>query len=255
MRTIEREPDATNTLVFIHSRLDDQGLTPHEFRVYCHLARRAGAGYAYPGLRSIAETCCIDVKTASKSIAALIERNMIEQEKRKHRQPSLYRLTSSERWVRCGKSHHQEKVGVGNDTTKVWEMTPQGVGNDTTQGNPLKVIQKKVIQVDRSNDAESIYKLYPRKVGKTGAIKAIQKALKEVDYKTLSDSVSKYAAAVKDWPEDEKKFVPFPETWFNRGSYDDDQTEWERKPDKRFDAPKQKPLIEIKSTADDPFFS
>ena len=253
MRTIEREPDATNTLVFIHSRLDEQGLTPHEFRVYCHLARRAGAGYAFPGLRSIAETCCIDVKTASKSIAALIERNMIEQEKRNHRQTSLYRLTSSERW-RCGKSHHTKKRGVGNDTTKVWEIAPHGVGNDHTQGSPLRESNKVIHKLD--DDAERIYNLYPRKIAKAGAIKAITKAIKDTGNAAAIETATKaYAKAVAAWPEDDKKFIPHPSTWFNRGSYDDDPAEWERKPDKRFDAPKQKPLIEIKSTEEDPFFS
>jgi DNA-binding MarR family transcriptional regulator len=253
MRTIEREPDATNTLVFIHSRLDEQGLTPHEFRVYCHLARRAGAGYAFPGLRSIAETCCIDVKTASKSIAALIERNMIEQEKRNHRQTSLYRLTSSERW-RCGKSHHTKKRGVGNDTTKVWEIAPHGVGNDTTQGSPLRE-SNKVIHIPEKTAVDLIYSIYPRKKAPLNAKKAIAKALKTTDEATLIKATTAFRDAVKNtWPKEDEDFVPYPASWFNAGSYLEDPKSYE-KTNKTVDVRQPRALIEIKSTADDPFFS
>lgn len=44
--------------VFIHSELDDMGLSLEAFRVYAHLARRAGRdGRAWPGLQSIGDVC------------------------------------------------------------------------------------------------------------------------------------------------------------------------------------------------------
>lgn len=44
--------------IFIHSELDDLGLTPEAFRVYCHLVRRAGSkGQAFPSMRSMGEKC------------------------------------------------------------------------------------------------------------------------------------------------------------------------------------------------------
>ena len=38
-------------VIFVHSRLDDYGLPAPSFRVYCHLARRAGRGSAWPAAR------------------------------------------------------------------------------------------------------------------------------------------------------------------------------------------------------------
>ncbi len=62
MKTTETQPHAAparlprpvsddlgiRKLVFIHSKLDDAGLSPGTFRVYCHLARRANGDVAWP---------------------------------------------------------------------------------------------------------------------------------------------------------------------------------------------------------------
>ena len=39
-----------SNIIFVHSLLDDFGLTPPQFRVYCHLARRAGKRGAFPAV-------------------------------------------------------------------------------------------------------------------------------------------------------------------------------------------------------------
>lgn len=54
-----RLEDGRNDLpIFIHSELDDLPLTLEAFRVYAHLARRAGkSNDAWPSYNSIGETC------------------------------------------------------------------------------------------------------------------------------------------------------------------------------------------------------
>ena len=82
---------------------------------------------------------------------------------------------------------------------------------------------------DTGPTAADIYAAYPRKVGKQSALKAITKAAKlGGGMSFLLDKTNHYALAVKSWPAADKKFIPHPATWFNRGSYDDDQTEWKR---------------------------
>lgn len=76
--------------------------------------------------------------------------------------------------------------------------------------------------------AEAIYQLYPRKVGKQAALKAILKALKSLPSEVLSERVRAYAAATARWPKKDKEFIPHPSTWFNDGRYEDDQNEWHR---------------------------
>jgi len=69
--------------LFIHSDLDDAGLSPAEFRVLAHLSRRAGKdGICHPGIRSIAETCGVSVNSARKAIEALEEKRFIVTAKR-----------------------------------------------------------------------------------------------------------------------------------------------------------------------------
>ena len=76
--------------------------------------------------------------------------------------------------------------------------------------------------------AEDIYAAYPRKVGKQGAIKAIQKAIRDVGADRLLNDVKTYAEATSRWPAEDRQYIPHPATWFNRGSYEDDPKEWER---------------------------
>ena len=76
--------------------------------------------------------------------------------------------------------------------------------------------------------AEEIYKLYPRHVGKPVALKKIKKAIREVGFDELKKRVLAYAGATSRWDEQDRRFIPYPATWFNQGRYDDDQSEWER---------------------------
>lgn len=94
---------------------------------------------------------------------------------------------------------------------------------------------------------EPIYSMYPRKVGRRAALRAIERALKRVNKRMttaghrhpdldaieyLSNKTAKFAAAVKRWPPGDRKFVPYPATWFNQDRFDDDPAEWERRVDR-----------------------
>jgi hypothetical protein len=69
--------------LFIHSDLDDAGLSPAEFRVLAHLSRRAGKnGICEPGIRSISQTCELSINTIRNAIAGLEKRRFIVASKR-----------------------------------------------------------------------------------------------------------------------------------------------------------------------------
>lgn len=80
--------------------------------------------------------------------------------------------------------------------------------------------------------AEAVYALYPRKVGKAAAIKAIVKVLKNgtITELELQTRVKRYAEAVAKWSEQDRTYIPNPSTWFNQGRYDDDPNTWIREP-------------------------
>jgi len=84
----------------------------------------------------------------------------------------------------------------------------------------------------RAEIAEQIYSLYPRKVGKVTALRAIDRILKagKVPPEDLIVTVRNYARATATWPPGDEVFIPHPATWFNSGRYDDDPREWLRGP-------------------------
>lgn len=80
-----------------------------------------------------------------------------------------------------------------------------------------------------------IYQAYPRKIGKIAAMKAIAKAVKWIMQHDCVDALTarrRLYKAVKSYADSpagrnpDKKLVPHPATWFNRGSFTDDPEEW-----------------------------
>ncbi len=84
---------------FIPSTLDDYGLDPFEFRVYSHIARRAGSGECWEAIDNIAACCKMNVKTARKAIALLSLAGLITQAPRQGKTNSI-KLTHSRGWVK-----------------------------------------------------------------------------------------------------------------------------------------------------------
>ena len=165
-------------VIFVHSKLDDCGLTTQEFRVYCHLARRAGGGVAFPGVRSIADHCCICKNTVVDVIKTLESLKMITVDKT----PGLvtkYRLTKPSKWLPkavqvpaiptttvpngvMGQTEYTDQIpesgAVPNGVTVCTERSNTTVPNGVTKGDPLKEIQ----QGDPSSpSAEGIESEYP----------------------------------------------------------------------------------------------
>ena len=77
--------------------------------------------------------------------------------------------------------------------------------------------------------ADGIWALYPKKTGKKEAMREIVAAIRANGADRIRDRVQAYSAAVAQWPEDERKYVPDPVRWFKRGNYDDDPQTWQRK--------------------------
>lgn len=85
-----------------------------------------------------------------------------------------------------------------------------------------------IVESSKVESSLVIYAEYPKKTGKEDALKAIQKALATHPAEKLLEATKAYAAATALWPEADRKFIPHPATWFNRGSYEDDPATWTR---------------------------
>lgn len=72
--------------------------------------------------------------------------------------------------------------------------------------------------------AEKLYKMYPRRVGKPMALKAIEKALRDYPEDYLIERVQAYAALWKGVSpsDDQFRFIPHASTWFNQERFQDE---------------------------------
>lgn len=95
---------------------------------------------------------------------------------------------------------------------------------------PLHIERKDSVLKDsvpeNGERVEILYKIYPRKVGKPIAIKAINKALKKTPYEAVLSAVQNFA---KSWQGHDLQFCPHPSTWFNQERYNDDPSTWVRR--------------------------
>lgn len=101
--------DRRDIPVFIHRELDDLGLSPNAFRLYCHLARRAGTGTAWPSYQSMGDHCFMGQAEAGRrrniaieAMKELVDQGLIKKITRKDgekNETNLYYLTPRSEWV------------------------------------------------------------------------------------------------------------------------------------------------------------
>ncbi len=70
--------------------------------------------------------------------------------------------------------------------------------------------------------AEEIYKIYPKKVGKPDAISAIKKAINKDGFKHVFEKTELYTKEYNG----ESRYIPHPSKFFNQERYNDDPSEW-----------------------------
>ena len=130
---------------FIASDLDDFGLDPFAFRIYCRLCRRAGeSGDAYESVPNMAAGCKMSERQARKSLRELEEMGLIVRFERPGNK-SIYRLTPAP-----GAALPPRHTVPGSDSTPAYSAAHPGIQCRPTpapgaakgyplQGNPLKV--------------------------------------------------------------------------------------------------------------------
>ena len=157
---------------FIPSFLDDFRLDMPSFRLYAHIARRAGSGNCWESIDKMAETCQMNRKTAYKAFKLLQDHKLILVEKRKG-QTSLITLTNHCVWIPipnqvqvdpipnqvqpCPKSGTTTytKSGTGDIPNQVQPPIP----NQVHKGTPIEVTpnQGTPIEVTPIKGKENIY--------------------------------------------------------------------------------------------------
>jgi hypothetical protein len=94
---------------------------------------------------------------------------------------------------------------------------------ETPSSVSVSVSESVSVSDKKPSEAEKIYQMYPRHVGKGDAINAIKKTLKSKTSDELLAAVAAFVSQVEIEGRD-MQFIPHPATWFNQGRYDDDMT-------------------------------
>lgn len=217
--------DRSELGILVHYELDDAGLTPAEFRIYAHLARRAAKqGRAWPGRDSMAGVCCMSKRTVTRAIQSLEDYQMLAVTRAKG-QRSIYVLTKRSSWVVPGLSTDPASFGTGATDAPV--VVPNRATKSTKKRDkgtfPENGADEKVIH-------QAIYEAFPKKVGRPAALKAIVRASKSTPAEKLLELTQTYAKAVDGT---DPQFIPHPATWFNQERFNDKPETWTHARDKK----------------------
>ena len=160
-----------NNAIWVHSALDDLGLTPAEFRVYAHLSRRAGNGVAWPAIASIARVCRLSRKTVIAAFNNLERRGLLQIERGGGAATNHYRLIQIGNWPKPARKQCNPSTQVNPDTQqcKISTGAPPKIDTGLTpkeaqegypirtsmEGNPLRRSSEGVLKPAASlNNAE-----------------------------------------------------------------------------------------------------
>lgn len=128
-------------LSFIHSSLDDFGLTPAQYRVYCHVNRVAGrVGVCYQSLKTIAEHCGYCEGITRAALRFLTDQRLL-QRKDVSGIGVEYRLIPPGNWLKPLPENHRGKTDTGDKNS---EVTPTKL----LQGNPSQKNSPKGIPIE-----------------------------------------------------------------------------------------------------------
>lgn len=120
---------STDGLSFIHSTLDDFGLNPTQFRVYCHVARRAGRdGKCSDSVATFGKACGLHPNTVRPALKLLVEHRLLSMHPRRG-QTTFYRRNPWSEWIPLP-DPSQELLGVPP------HKKPYGTPPKDCEGNP-----------------------------------------------------------------------------------------------------------------------
>lgn len=126
-------------------RLDEFGLTPNQFRVYCHLLRSAVDGVVSDESgESIAKICGLTRITAMRILSQLSKMNLIECDRAAGKK-TVYKLMPFSDWRRLAS---EQKQSIAKQQSKVVQLR----ANDTSQLNSNTC--KADIQVNQFNNQQ-----------------------------------------------------------------------------------------------------
>jgi len=190
----------------------DADISDRAVRIYGLLARYADSetGKCFPSRETLAKRARCHVRSVGRAIEELIAVGAIQRFQRRDGdgwKSNLYvvkRVVTGAPEGRAPTPEGRAQVPEGSDT-----------GVPLTRTTELEPLNREPL----NEKFAQFWSLYPRRVGKTAAKKAFDKAVDSVGLETVLDGVKRFAS---DPYLPETKFIPHPSTWLNEGRWDDD---------------------------------
>jgi hypothetical protein len=175
----ERANAETISPIFVHSSLDDYGLTASEFRVLAHVSRRAGKGECNASVPNMAKVCKLEEKTIRKALSGLVEAGLLAMHQRIGL-PTVYTMRKISEWKERTLPKEHQGCRTGSVAERVESLPKRHQAHPTQtapdkgnplQGNPIKVIQSAALQFPLHLQSEDFQKAwsewteyYPKRV-------------------------------------------------------------------------------------------
>lgn len=212
---------------FIPAWLDDAGLGNSEFRLICHLIRRADnvTGIAWPSYESMMEVCGMSRATVARTLDALVSKKLIEKLGKNFGGSTRYRISGAT----VSPEEPLASNSLTGDTIESSPIVPQMrlnrspnessiVSPEEREGYPKKVIQRRVSNSLSDSLAEEIWKLAPSKGKERSSKSQLTKALRKIPAADLPDitTIGNALAAWKlseTWTKDGGQYVKGIHRW------------------------------------------
>ena len=117
-------------VIFLHAELDDYGLTASEFRLYAHMARRAGTGEARSSIPSMAAHCKIAEKCVRRDLKILVAFGLIGVIQKRPGKPTIYGLLQKGKWATADRIEELREKAIASK--------PKNAGKSTKSTKSLK---------------------------------------------------------------------------------------------------------------------
>ncbi len=223
-----------------------KGLTCTAKFLYTYLAFRQGAnGSSWRKVRTIASELGISTNAVSRATASLCDVGLLSVTVKGHEGPHptnayVVHPLKAEGAVSPKRRHavspkRRQRVAE-TETQRVAEPETKNKQYKRDKENDPPTPQRPAEESMTSDKAvESIYAVYPKKVGRIAALLAIKKALECIGKEPnrpadaaawLLERVQAFAASPAGQA---GRFTPSPKTFFNDGRYDDDPTAWQQR--------------------------
>ena len=189
-------------------------------RIYGVLRRHADqTGSCHPGRARIAKLARTSSSSVDRAIQELVQQRFITVHHR--RNPDNPQQMLSNRYV------IHSTPPVYDDTPPPLVSTPPPASDEET----------KAIEPEPNNQFDEWWQMYPKKVNKQQALKAWKRHTKTVNPEHIIKATRKQIATPETPLSADHQYIPYPASWLNAGSYENDITPTSPEPARQYDQP------------------